>query len=36
MTPATSVLNFGYPCYEGGIDANGNPVHAHPARERRQ
>jgi glucose/arabinose dehydrogenase len=25
QAPGTSVLNFGYPCYEGGIDANGNP-----------
>jgi len=25
VTPTASVLNFGWPCYEGGIDANGNP-----------
>ena len=25
QTPVSSVQNFGYPCYEGGIDANGNP-----------
>ena len=25
QTPTTTVQNFGYPCYEGGIDANGNP-----------
>ena len=25
QSPFTIVQNFGYPCYEGGIDANGNP-----------
>ena len=25
QTPVAAVQNFGYPCYEGGIDANGNP-----------
>ncbi len=24
QTPVTSVENYGYPCYEGGVDANGN------------
>ena len=30
--PTDPVRNFGWPCYEGGIDANGEPVRAHPAR----
>ena len=25
QTPVASVENYGYPCYEGGVDANGNP-----------
>ncbi len=25
QTPVSAVQNFGYPCYEGGIDATGNP-----------
>ena len=33
--PSRAVQNFGWPCYEGGIDASGNPYNAHPARERR-
>ena len=35
QTPVSSVQNYGYPCYEGGIDANGNPYNAHPPRKRR-
>ena len=30
--PTDPVRNFGWPCYEGGLDANGVPYAAHPAR----